>query len=245
VLRPYVRRLWMLQGDSAPEVEHVYPDGCPEWIFHFGDSFSLESDAGWVRQSPMLAAGQLNRPIRLLPGRRPATLGIRFLPHGMSAFMGLRQCELADSIVDLIDLGIPLAHEYRDRIAGAACDDDRFRLAEEFLLRISPRTVNPTVASIVHALESSRGQARIEGLAELSGLSRRQLERLFMHQTGLSPKRFARILRFQNALQIRASGSDWSTVAIESGYFDQAHLIADFREFTGASPQLHIDSIFG
>jgi AraC-like DNA-binding protein len=235
----------MLQGDSAPEIENVYPDGCPEWIFHFGDSFSLETTGGWVRQRPLLTAGQMNRPIRLLPGRRPAALGIRFLPHGMSAFVGLPQRDLADSIVDLMDLGIPLAREFHDRIAEASADDERFRLAEDFLLRISPRPVNATVASIVDALASSHGQARIDGLAELSGLSRRQLERLFMHQTGLSPKRLGRILRFQNALHIRSRGSDWSTVATESGYFDQAHLIADFREFTGASPQLHVDSIFG
>jgi len=88
----------------------------------------------------------------------------------------------------------------------------------------------------VHLVLQSRGSVRIEQLAHEVNLSRRQLERRFSHEIGLSPKAFNRIIRFQNVFQAYESQRDWVTVAHDCGYYDQAHLIEDFRELAGEPP---------
>jgi transcriptional regulator GlxA family with amidase domain len=80
----------------------------------------------------------------------------------------------------------------------------------------------------------SNGAAQVEDLASNAAISRRHLERVFLRKVGIGPKLFSRIVRFQHLL--RAPQSDWALMAADSGYFDQAHLIRDFREFTGQTP---------
>jgi len=101
----------------------------------------------------------------------------------------------------------------------------------------------------VAELEASGGALRVETLADSLGVSRQYLAAQFRDHVGLSPKLFARICRFRSA---RAAalvtapdhagphGHDWATLALDSGYFDQSHLIRDFQDFTGASPDVHM-----
>lgn len=69
-----------------------------------------------------------------------------------------------------------------------------------------------------------------------TGLSERQFRRRLIEETGLSPKKLCRVLRFRRACSLGAQGLPWSVIAAEAGYFDQAHLIRDFRDFTGHTP---------
>src|SRR5580658_741205 len=82
------------------------------------------------------------------------------------------------------------------------------------------------------------GNVRIPGLAREAGLSMRQFERCFAQQVGVHPKLFARIVRFEAALdsKARSSGKSWTDVAQEFGYYDQMHLVHDFEGFTGGTP---------
>ena len=84
----------------------------------------------------------------------------------------------------------------------------------------------------------SEGKLRIDALADSLGTSRRNLERLFSLQLGFSPKSLCDVLRFQSAMrmaQTRDAGN-WADIACAAGYFDQSHLIRDFRRFSGATP---------
>uniref|UniRef100_UPI00313C1719 helix-turn-helix domain-containing protein n=1 Tax=Pseudoduganella sp. OTU4001 TaxID=3043854 RepID=UPI00313C1719 len=95
-------------------------------------------------------------------------------------------------------------------------------------------------------LEASGGALRVETLAASLGVSRQYLAGQFRDHVGLAPKLFARICRFRatrTAALAAAPGShgrDWASLALDSGYFDQSHLIRDFHDFTGASPDAHI-----
>jgi len=90
------------------------------------------------------------------------------------------------------------------------------------------------VAEVIH----SCGQARVAEVAERLGWSPRQLEREFRSGVGLSPKAFARIIRFQNLLRLVGEGTlrEWTRLAHEGGYADQPHMVREFREFSGQSP---------
>ncbi|MEZ4445092.1 MAG: helix-turn-helix domain-containing protein [Polyangiaceae bacterium] len=84
-------------------------------------------------------------------------------------------------------------------------------------------------------------------VAEALGVSERNLRRVFREAIGMSPKEFARLARFHRALR-EASASDrvdWAGVAVASGYYDQAHLIAEFREIAGVTPRTLLSELHG
>lgn len=90
---------------------------------------------------------------------------------------------------------------------------------------------------MVGAIDRAAGAIPIERLAALRGTSRRQLERVFLDRVGMAPKRFSRLLRFRRVVrEIRTDARSWLDRAMEAGYFDQSHLIREFRSFAGAPP---------
>ncbi|MBL7709805.1 MAG: AraC family transcriptional regulator, partial [Chitinophagaceae bacterium] len=86
----------------------------------------------------------------------------------------------------------------------------------------------------------SGGTMPVEKIASLACLSLRQFERVSKERIGLPPKLFARIVRFSKAYRLRENftGMSWTQIAYECNYFDQMHLIRDFKQFTGVSPRL-------
>ncbi len=92
------------------------------------------------------------------------------------------------------------------------------------------------------------GEARVDGVAERLGVTARHLRRAFTEHVGIGPKDFARTVRLQRAVRLaetsritpsgHALGTsfDWGRIAVDSGYYDQAHLITDFRELVGLTP---------
>jgi AraC-like DNA-binding protein len=85
-------------------------------------------------------------------------------------------------------------------------------------------------------MTAAHGAFEVDRAAPLAGLSARQFRRR-LEESGLTPKRLCRVLRFRRSFELAATrGLSWAAVAAETGYFDQAHLIRDFREFTGRTP---------
>ncbi len=112
--------------------------------------------------------------------------------------------------------------------------------AQRALLKMAvakPPAVPQTEAALQH-LRRSGGRLKVQALAQTLGCSRRSLERHFQRELGISPKRYARIVRVQAVLSALAPGerAQWVEQALAAGYFDQAHLLHDFRELAGRSP---------
>jgi transcriptional regulator GlxA family with amidase domain len=128
------------------------------------------------------------------------------------------------------------ARELAQRIADCADWESRCEVARQWL--VPPLDGDRGVDAAVEAIRCAHGVVSVAELAERLGLSRRSLERRFRQQVGLLPKQLARVLRFQRALQMReqAPADGWPAIALECGYYDQAHLIRDFREFSGQTP---------
>ena len=73
-------------------------------------------------------------------------------------------------------------------------------------------------------------------LAERLGVTARHLRRAFVENIGIAPKDFARSVRLQRAVHMAATSRDWARIAVDAGYYDQSHLIADFRDLVGITP---------
>jgi AraC-like DNA-binding protein len=113
----------------------------------------------------------------------------------------------------------------------------RFGLLERYLLSraASGRQPRAEVGYALGRVARTRGGVRMRALAAETGISQKHLIHLFREEVGMAPKRYARIVRL-NAVLRQMSSSTWADLAAEFGYYDQAHFVRDFREFSGTTP---------
>jgi AraC-like DNA-binding protein len=129
--------------------------------------------------------------------------------------------------------------ELHQRLGNAGSFQERVQIADQFISSYSFRAPAPNRIELsAHEIMRNRGACRIDGLAHHAGLSIRNFQRMFRQQIGLSPKLYARIVRFESALKTKASSShrSWTTIAHEFGYHDQMHMIHDFQQLSGETP---------
>jgi AraC-like DNA-binding protein len=157
---------------------------------------------------------------------------LKLTPLGAYQLLGLPMAELTNRVVDLADLGLGAL---ADRLA-TACDP--FAVLDEVLLGRAADGPEPAgeVAWVWRRLHDSGGNATIGALAAEVGWSRRHLVNRFREQVGLPPKTVARIVRFEELLRGIAAGRPLADGAAACGYYDQAHMNRDFREFAGTTP---------
>src|SRR5262245_15861882 len=247
-LRSVVRCVWTLDGqarDLNDAVQPVLPDGCPELVMHLGDRFERIHPNGFVeRQPPVLVAGQLTGQLALRATGRIAVVGIRFHPDGAAAVLRVPQHELAGLTVGVGDVAGALSRSLDEiRNSAASTSDAAPALLDRIAVHAHAARVDPAVREAVEIIRGHRGRVSIDRLARHLGVTRRHLERRFQMLVGTSPKRLARIVRFQHALrmlQALEAGDRGTQTAAECGYADQAHLVREFRELAGCPPEAHL-----
>jgi len=182
--------------------------------------------------------------VGLLPGELRATgwglgecLQIRLEPAAAAAVLGA-SAELSGAAVALDALWGRDARRAEGRLRAAASWDERFTIAVEILgRRLGARpAVDPGVAYAWRRMRTSRGRVRVDGLAEEVGWSRDRLWSRFRSQLGITPKRAARLVRFDHAAHLLAAGHAAAGVAAESGYVDQSHLHRETMALAGLTP---------
>lgn len=254
-LRRLVECLW-IASDPVPctdrPPEHIIPDACPEIIVQLGDAFSRQVDGVWVEQPRAFLAGTLTRPWALRAGTRLSTCGIRFRPGAITALFPIDMATATDRELPLAAVcGEAAAHQLTAALTAAGDDSARFAAADDWLGSELTRRNNAVggssreriTAPAVDLLLDSAGQLRIAELATHLAVSRRSLERAFARDLGIRPKLFARIIRLSAALANfgREQREPAALVALDAGYFDQAHLLRDFRAVVGRRPSASRD----
>ena len=181
--------------------------------------------------------------IGLMPGELRAggcvgeCLQIRLEPDVAAAALGASP-ELSGTMAPFSDVWGRDAGRIEDRLRAAASWDERFTIAADVLgRRLDVRSpVDPEVAHAWRRTLTSRGLVRVDSLAGEVGWSRKRLWSRFGAQLGTSPKRVARLVRFDHAAHLLAAGHAAADVATESGYVDQSHLHREVKAFTGLTP---------
>jgi AraC-like DNA-binding protein len=234
-LRSFVEALWTLESDGSHAApQRVVPDGHPELILNAGHPFEVLQGGEWRRQPGLFFAGQIEGPLLLRPGGAAHVLGIRFHPHGAAALFGPRMHELTARFTGIDDLSPALASGLGGAVeAGLSIARvEAALLAAETRLRAPDRVVEEAVRRLREA-----PQTDIAVLARSLGISLRHLERRFRAAVGLPPKLFGRMRRFLQVFSaIEQPSATWVRAAVDCGYYDQAHLIRDFRRFSGHTP---------
>jgi AraC-like DNA-binding protein len=172
-----------------------------------------------------------------------------FNPCGAGLFFETPMNEITNQNLAFEHLVKEEAYVIEDQIQNANSTQERIKIIEDFLIRKlirNHRNYNHIIL-IFNLINKSKGSISVKKLAESSCLSIKQFERKFSELVGLNPKRYLRIVRFQNILHIRESKffEDFSALAIDCGYYDQSHFIHDFKEITDLSPKAFFEMQVG
>jgi AraC-like DNA-binding protein len=239
-LNNFVECFWTLEGDGptpGESPERILPDGCVELILNFGARFSQHANGACVLQPRHFLVGQMTGPILISPTGRVELLGIRFHPGGTSAFMRVPMNEVTDQVTDLGSLSRELERELLNASEDLGSLSEKVKAVESVLMS-RVLTTSPSM-QLAARIVNSAGLISVDQLALDAGISSRQLERRFMREVGVGPKLLSRILRFQQVFRaVERSDSAWASIAIECGYYDQAHLIRDFNQFAQQTPSV-------
>ena len=212
-LAAYVECLWM--HGSSPVSVRVVPDTCVDLIFS--------------REAGLQLVGSMTRPLHIPPAVG-ALIGFRLRAGAARALIGMPLHGLCDQMESFEPEGT-----LGQRLHDAESTDEAMLILEAAL---QPRESLSGLQVAISHLAANGGHVRVDEIAQCTGLSSRQFRRRCIEETGLSPKRLARIGRFRRASSRMAASRRiaWADLAAEYGYYDQAHLIHEFTEFSGLTP---------
>ena len=241
-----VERIWYFAGQLTHAKERVFPDGTAELIVMLDERHRDGGDPTLAPFPTVCINGCRTQPsVVVSPPGRCRVLGIRFAPAGACALLRSNMKDLVDVTVDVRDAIGRSADELGERCATAA--------------QVSPLNERRNAASVIFAavdwlqmhmrtecdalvrwtstmIREARGTVSLDQLGGRLGVSRSEFARRFRDGTGLTPKRFARIVRFHSALSLLHRTEQIAAVAAELAYYDQAHMYRDFAEFAQLTP---------
>jgi AraC-like DNA-binding protein len=229
-LSEFVDRFWSYRCDASVRVrERALPAGTMELVI------DLRND----RRRP-LVYGAHSEPYVVDAADAVSSVGVHFKPGGAFPFLNLPAGELHNTHVALESLWGSQADALHERLLEAETPAAKFRVLEQALLAqaVRPLTRHPAVAFALGEFQGGARAPMVGDVIDRVGLSARTFIRLFTGEVGLTPKLFCRLRRFQQVLRLARRGQPivWADIALDCGYYDQAHLIHDFRAFSGFTP---------
>ncbi|WP_299429976.1 helix-turn-helix domain-containing protein [uncultured Maribacter sp.] len=241
---------WTLEVpiQKDPEKQRIIPDGCIEMAFILGDDIKrYTSEDEFILQPRAMVLGQTIEPFYIKPTGYVNTFAIRFYPYGFANFVTMPIKNLANKETPLeLLFGESTAKDLEQKIINATDIKQRISIIENFLLKKlnTKTTIDTIVKQTVDALLSSNGTESIKTILKEDLSKRRQLERNFKQQIGVSPKQLGKVIRLQTALKmlLNKKTDNLTKIAYQSDYFDQSHFTKDFKEFTGVNPKEFLEN---
>jgi AraC-like DNA-binding protein len=238
-----VDRVWDFDGMAAHSHERVFPNGLLELIVQLDDRYLDVHPSGATPTPATCVTGIFSGPIVVRAPRHPCrVLGIRLHPAGAWALLAHPLCDLADVTGDVRCLLGSAAADLAERCSDAANGIERVRRTVSWLVRQLRRPkagiTDPAVHWVARTIAATGGRRPIGSLCAQTGLTGGRLIALFRQQVGVTPKRLARIHRFDGALTLLTRGRGTpADLAVRAGYYDQPHMNAEFRELAALTPR--------
>jgi AraC-like DNA-binding protein len=244
LLRSYVRSYWHFRRETpllAYHEEFMHPRGGFGLVFNFGDKLRL--DAQPIAEPIFLdGANTVSRKLGFLG--QVELMGVRFYEGGAYPFLEVPLNELRNEITLLDALDRPALLRLHARLQEAKSLPARIKLLEEWLIGrlLCGKARNALIPASLTMLRAREGHLPISDLAHELAVSQRQLERLYQSQVGMSPKRYAQLLRVETARLALKQMTEQSTatLAAELDFYDQSHFIREFRAVIGMTPTAYM-----
>ncbi|HEU5160979.1 MAG TPA: helix-turn-helix domain-containing protein [Streptosporangiaceae bacterium] len=262
LLAPYVRSIGFDMGPELPtRHERIVPSGGVSLMINLHeDEFRVyhgPEHAAVHRVGGAMLAGPRTRAIVIDTAEQRCVVTVSFTTGGAAPFFAEPLTEARDLLVDLTDLWGRHGAALRERLLAAPTPPQAARLIEAALVERAATAPaaqagdpdDATAAAVARAAAAFDRGASVSEVAGHLGLLPKRFTRMFAERTGLTPKRFSRLRRLQRLLgdvhdRVPAQGAvNWAEIAAAHGYFDQAHLINDFRAITGITPAAYLAAV--
>nr|NQU91621.1 AraC family transcriptional regulator [Bacteroidota bacterium] len=244
-LSPYVKQYWTMENcisNGTEYLQRIVPNGLMELIFYLGDKPQALDKAKNIPENACLSGQQKGYYDIIVPAKL-SLFSILFQPHGASMFFDI-------PISEFYDQNIPLKYLLRDKAIELESDlyesktfCEKINIVENFLtnqLRKYPKKYELNrIGQSIALINQAKGIININFLSSEACLSRKQYERTFLEYIGTSPKQFIKTVRFQNAIHCKSKNKDiqLTELAYDCGYYDQSHMINDFKTLSGMTPK--------
>jgi AraC-like DNA-binding protein len=246
-LSAFLKCIWYSEGfEGTHAQERLLPNGESSIIFDLRERpvciYSAEDIRKYETFAPSIFCGARTDCFVIDTCQQLRVIGIQFRPGGAFPFLGMPASEVASTTYSLDDVWPGEAALIREELLFAGDVGRMFSILERVLLsRLKESALlDPAVTFAVKKL--GQEGVKVRDLADRIGLSSRRFMDRFREQTGLTPKAFQRVRRFQrvlNMLHVRSrdrAEESWAALAADCGYYDQPHFIHDFRTFSGMTP---------
>jgi methylphosphotriester-DNA--protein-cysteine methyltransferase len=242
-LRHFVEKIQVMETD-APTTRAVLPSPGVVLGIRYAGSATLVEGSVPRRLGNSGVTGIRTTLRRMHTSAGGGIVVVNFRTLGAAQFFEQPLHEIFGEMVRLDELEAQSELDgIEERVALAATPSDRARVVDAFLCkRLRDRSPDPLVAAAAAAIRSRGGVLRIHALAKELGTSQDPLEKRFRRTIGASPKQFASIIRFLRVVRGFERGKPLTELAHEAGYYDQPHLVHDFRSFTGEAPERFLRS---
>lgn len=246
LLKNYVHHISFSEFSAyGSDLIPVVPDGMTELVINIGEAYEREYPKGnhlmKVKGSHFI--GMKSAPAKVRPHRDMKAVSIRFLPGAVSFFIRQPLDQLIDEVIDAEILFGGAIRELEDRINDLNDNEAVLDLLENFLLNLFSE--NQRSKYVLSRIETIYRNPTANGYSELfeNVKSYKSEERVFKRCLGLTPKLFMRIVKFNYSTCFfkKANASTLTEIAYVSGYYDQAHFIRSFREFSGMTPGQYLN----
>ena len=249
-LESIVKFYWTLEVPFDPknQKQKIVPDGCIEMTFNFGDKIKrFTSETDFILHPNAMVMGQRTQSFDILPIGNVDTFAICFYPIGFANFVTMPLEKLVDRETPISELfGQVEADILEQQMIQADDTRQRIDIIEAFFLKmlIEKNTISNIVKSTVDVLLKTNGTTHINVLLKEDITKRRQLERHFKKQIGISPKQLSKAIRLQATLNLllNKKTETLTDIAYESEYFDQNHFIKDFKDLVGVTPKEYLNN---
>ena len=253
VLKPFVKVICSIESESSVdslESMRVLPDTCVELFINFDKSQKIIlPDCSIALPGKSFVTSRMNSFMDVRTLGLVRFVSICFAEGGAYPFFPVSMHDIANQVIDLYCLWGQPTNDLEERIEMAKTMSQRVQLIQQYLIaRLQQSGKSDSgIDFCIRQIRQANGQLSLDELASQTGISNRQLVRRFNQRIGLSPKEFARMTTFKNALRNLKKYPllNLTEIAYESGYYDQAHFIHACRDYSGLTPGqlLHTDSV--
>ncbi|MBS2098409.1 AraC family transcriptional regulator [Carboxylicivirga linearis] len=243
-LSQYIKYYWSIENCMPAGKEHIQrivPNGLFEMIFYFGNK-PKTTDPNKAINDNIILTGQLKNYHDLKVTGNLSLFAIYFLPNGISMFLDLPIKETFNYSIPLRLLIKDKVNQLEDDLSLAETFEQRIAISENFLItqiqKNEKKYKYDRIRNVINHINQAKGIIDIEDLASKTFLSRKQFERTFSDFIGTSPKQFLKVVRFQNAIYEKSKNTELNLteIAHKCGYFDQSHMINEFKALSGRTP---------
>jgi AraC-like DNA-binding protein len=238
ILTPFVKSIAISFDETASSYK-IFPGTSIVMGFQFSGRLSYSNNSKTIPLNTSGITGLMNTYRLFNNSANTGSVLVMFSETGASAFFKNPMHELFNQSLALDDLMLRSRMDVvTEQLNEADSDKERINVIEDFLIsRLNNKIPDELVNLSVSLIKQSKGNIKITTLTEKLNISQSQFEKRFRKIVGTSPKKFASIVRFRAIFHATPITNDLTALALDSGYFDQAHFIKDFKSFTGQTPE--------